>query len=100
MGGDADSDWSYAMRKSRDSGYPGDLLGDGRRGDGAELCLRLWSVQGGAEGPESKAGFDIKHGVLTHMDHSLDVWLDEHPGTLPENVIVARDGLALDWPLR
>jgi phosphoribosyl 1,2-cyclic phosphate phosphodiesterase len=32
-------------------------------------------------------------GVLTHIGHTLDAWLIEHPETLPGQVIVARDGM-------
>ncbi len=30
--------------------------------------------------------------VLTHIGHELDVWLEENPSSLPNNVSVARDG--------
>jgi phosphoribosyl 1,2-cyclic phosphate phosphodiesterase len=33
--------------------------------------------------------------VLTHVGHTLDAWLMEHPGELPEHVIVARDGMRI-----
>jgi phosphoribosyl 1,2-cyclic phosphate phosphodiesterase len=33
--------------------------------------------------------------VLTHVGHTLDVWLMEHGGTLPERVVVARDGMVV-----
>ena len=32
-------------------------------------------------------------GVLTHVGHTLDRWLMEHEGELPERVVVGRDGM-------
>ena len=32
-------------------------------------------------------------GVLTHVGHTLDAWLIEHADALPDQVIVARDGM-------
>jgi phosphoribosyl 1,2-cyclic phosphate phosphodiesterase len=31
--------------------------------------------------------------VLTHIGHTLDTWLMEHGRELPEQVVVARDGM-------
>jgi phosphoribosyl 1,2-cyclic phosphate phosphodiesterase len=31
--------------------------------------------------------------ILTHVGHTLDLWLMEHAGTLPHHVTVARDGM-------
>ena len=40
----------------------------------------------------------VKHTVLTHIDHELDIWLAEHAHRLPESVSVGRDG-RLVYPL-
>ncbi|MCU1715888.1 phosphonate metabolism protein PhnP [Pseudomonas sp. 5P_3.1_Bac2] len=36
------------------------------------------------------------HSVLTHIGHSLDAWLIEHPAALPADVSLAYDGMTLD----
>lgn len=33
--------------------------------------------------------------VLTHVGHTLDAWLMEHQGELPEQVVIARDGMRI-----
>jgi phosphoribosyl 1,2-cyclic phosphate phosphodiesterase len=33
--------------------------------------------------------------LLTHIGHTLDLWLDEHPAQLPPSVACARDGLSV-----
>ncbi|MGN2407407.1 phosphonate metabolism protein PhnP [Pseudomonas syringae] len=33
--------------------------------------------------------------VLTHIGHTLDVWLMEQPRQLPDNVMIARDGMVV-----
>ncbi|WP_241092431.1 MBL fold metallo-hydrolase, partial [Pseudomonas viridiflava] len=33
--------------------------------------------------------------VLTHIGHTLDAWLMEQPRPLPDNVLIARDGMVV-----
>lgn len=33
--------------------------------------------------------------VLTHIGHTLDAWLSEQPRSLPDNVVIARDGIVV-----
>ena len=36
-----------------------------------------------------------RRAVLTHVGHTLDAWLLDHPAALPEGVELARDGVCL-----
>lgn len=36
-----------------------------------------------------------RRAVLTHVGHTLDAWLLDHPAALPEGVELARDGMCL-----
>lgn len=38
---------------------------------------------------------NVQHSVLTHISHSFDCWLLEHPDALTNDQSVARDGLTL-----
>lgn len=35
--------------------------------------------------------------LLTHLSHSMDMWLDENVGKLPHNVDIAKDGMVIDF---
>ncbi len=36
-----------------------------------------------------------RRAVLTHVGHTLDAWLLDHPAALPEGVELAHDGMCL-----
>ncbi len=43
------------------------------------------------------AASNARRGLLIHIGHGMQNWLDANPGTLPDNVGVAQDGLQLNW---
>lgn len=43
------------------------------------------------------ADIGTRHGVLTHVSHGLQCWLDTHPGALPSTVSVGSDDEVV-WP--
>jgi phosphoribosyl 1,2-cyclic phosphate phosphodiesterase len=43
------------------------------------------------------AASNAGRGVLIHVGHGLQNWLDAHPQALPESVVVAEDGMRIGW---